>query len=272
MKANNIPMIESIEKISQSEFDYLKKHGFCYVKIGNEIESAIKRITCIGESYFRLPEEVKKQTAINTKHEGYLNHLDKGYDAIERYVFRGGKLPKELVSVETDMITIRQHFTEKIGLALLKLLFNKLGIEQYYLSAIKSPSYTLSLIYYPPVSESVGRRLKSHEDTVLLTILVINQPGLQCLVGEEWINVYPKHGYVLVNLGRSLEMMTNKDCCAATHRVNVLAGESRFSLATFLAPNFDSPLINYKTGEQYYESFESFLNEHLKTVYPERKK
>lgn len=82
-----------------------------------------------------------------------------------------------------------------------------------------------------------------HQDTGFLTILYIDQPGLEALTPVGWQSIDPVEGHFVVNFGASLEHLTatwRRPVHAILHRVRRChpepGREDRFSFAAFANP------------------------------------
>jgi len=84
--------------------------------------------------------------------------------------------------------------------------------------------------------------LGPHTDPGVLTLLLQDQTGgLQTESREEgWIDVPPRPGTIVVNLGDSLQVWTNDQYRAAVHRVSPMTSSDRYSIPFFLNPSFDA--------------------------------
>lgn len=148
-------------------------------------------------------------------------------------------------------------------------IFEAEGIDSFYKNTVSNYTASLSFIYYPYIqSTTLERKLKAHKDFVLITVLYITKPVLSLYVNENWYAIDPKPGYVVVNIGNSLEIMTGHTYNSSLHRVHPPIDQDRLSISLFFGPNFDIPICNYKTGEQHYKNFQSLLEEQAKIVYP----
>lgn len=91
--------------------------------------------------------------------------------------------------------------------------------------------------YCPQPELTIG--ISGHVDPGVLTVLVQNEvAGLQVKVGEDWVDVDPVEGAIVVNIGDILQMMSNGKYKSVEHRVmaNPLP-EARVSIAVFLNPS-----------------------------------
>ena len=102
--------------------------------------------------------------------------------------------------------------------------------------------------------------LGPHTDPGVLTLLLQDDTGgLQTESREEgWIDVPPRPGTIVVNLGDSLQVWTNDRYRAAVHRVTPMNDSDRFSIPFFLHPSFDAviePIPELCEGAPRYRPF-----------------
>ncbi len=118
-----------------------------------------------------------------------------------------------------------------------------LGLDQGFLRARfgRYPFSLVKLISYPPTPDG-GAGVNAHHDAGFLTLLMQHEVGgLQVLnPDDEWIDVPPTDGALVVNLGEMLQEMTGNYFVATTHRV--ITGEARFSSAWFHGPELTTSL------------------------------
>jgi isopenicillin N synthase-like dioxygenase len=109
------------------------------------------------------------------------------------------------------------------------------------------PHYLVKLIRYPgrdltQADQGVG----AHKDAELITLLQQQEPGLQVETAQGWIDVPPRPGTFVVNIGEQLELASDGYLRATLHRVvTPPAGSERISAAFFLGARLDAtvPLL-----------------------------
>ncbi|RMI28071.1 isopenicillin N synthase family dioxygenase [Nocardia stercoris] len=106
--------------------------------------------------------------------------------------------------------------------------------------ATKTPSQ-LRLIHYweDPAAEDV-QGIGAHTDFECFTLLKPTAPGLEVLNGAgEWIDVPPLPDTFVINVGDMLELWTNGEFVATTHRVRKVT-EERYSFPLFFNVDYDT--------------------------------
>lgn len=130
---------------------------------------------------------------------------------------------------------------------------------------------SLSLIYYLLCQDNSERRLIEHVDSVPITLLFKNEEGLEIEIDSSWHAVALKENYIIVNIGKALQIMSGGQYRAIKHRVNVPFSVERLSIASFVAPDKMRALKNYKTNTVVYKRFQDYLTDELYKVYPPTK-
>lgn len=102
--------------------------------------------------------------------------------------------------------------------------------------------------------------LGHHTDPGVLTLLLQDDTGgLQAQSLEHgWINVEPRPGTVVVNLGDTMQVWTNDRYKAAVHRVVPMTSQSRYSIPFFSNPTRDcviEPIAELTSSGPRYRSF-----------------
>lgn len=126
---------------------------------------------------------------------------------------------------------------------LMGLLALGLGLDEGHFRRLfgERPLPFVKLISYPttPAGEA---GVNAHHDAGFLTILMQHGVGgLQALNPDgEWVDVPPRPGAFVVNLGEILQALTGNYFVATTHRV--VAAEPRFSSAYFHGPDLRTVL------------------------------
>ena len=105
------------------------------------------------------------------------------------------------------------------------------------------PHVLVKLIRYPGREATEGDHgVGAHKDAGLLTLLLQDdQGGLQVETEGGWVDVIPRPGTLVVNIGELLELASDGYLRATLHRVvSPPAGIERFSAAFFLSARLDA--------------------------------
>lgn len=102
----------------------------------------------------------------------------------------------------------------RLGEELMGLLCEGLGLEDArVLREMSCLDRRIMVAHYYPYcpQPELTTGLTSHTDPGLLTVLVQNEvPGLQVKFGEEWVDVEPVEGAIVINIGDILQVITGK--------------------------------------------------------------
>jgi isopenicillin N synthase-like dioxygenase len=243
-------------------FFYATGHGFTT----KEFETVLTQ----GLSFFALPlEEKTRILSPDVDTPGFVRtggidpeqNRDKAVDIKERLSLarelrpgeqpransRTGKSqwpPRELLAAFEptlkDYIARLQRVTEALNHAFALSLDLP---EDYFDTLYLHPDTTLTMNFYPPVDPS---KLKTaqwsfspHADYTAFTVLLQDQSGgLQARNSAgEWIDVTPKEGTFVVNVGNLLARWTNDLYSSTLHRALHIGNDPRISAAFFVYPD-----------------------------------
>ncbi|XP_052168793.1 2-oxoglutarate-dependent dioxygenase 11-like [Oryza glaberrima] len=124
-----------------------------------------------------------------------------------------------------------------LTMRLLRFMASDLGVEEEpLLAAFRGKRQSTALHHYPPCrhpEKVIG--IAPHSDGFGLTLLlqVDDTPGLQVSNGGRWHPVRPLPGAFIINIGESLEVLTNGLYRSVFHRVVVDAERDRVTVAVF---------------------------------------
>lgn len=136
----------------------------------------------------------------------------------------------------------------------------------------------MALNYYPPCPQpDLTYGLPGHTDGNLITILLQDEvAGLQVLRNDQWVAVDPVPNTFIVNIGDSMQALSNDNYKSVLHRAVVNCEKERISIPTFYCPSPDAvigPAPELVTDDQpavyrkftYAEYYEKFWNRGLAT-------
>ncbi|KAJ8564782.1 hypothetical protein K7X08_001242 [Anisodus acutangulus] len=128
----------------------------------------------------------------------------------------------------------------KIGEELMGLLCEGLGVNKGRLKELSCLDARIMAAHYYPYcpQPELTKGLTPHTDPGVLTVLVQNEvTGLQVKFGEDWVDLEPIPGAIVINIGDILQIISNDEYKSVEHRV--LANpfqEPRVSVAVFFNP------------------------------------
>lgn len=126
--------------------------------------------------------------------------------------------------------------------------------ETFFDRFVTAPPSQLRMLHYPPNPDAqVKVGIGAHTDYECFTILLPTAPGLEVMNGDgAWIDAPPRAGCFVVNIGDTLEMWTNGELTATSHRVRKVR-EERFSFPLFFSCDYDvevQPLPQFISPER----------------------
>ncbi|XP_020550679.1 1-aminocyclopropane-1-carboxylate oxidase homolog 11-like [Sesamum indicum] len=146
----------------------------------------------------------------------------------------------EITEYMNQMINVRDVLSE--------LLSEALGLSRDFLERLQCmKSEYLSCLYYPPCPEP-DRTLGTvkHSDPTILTVLVQDDSGgLQIHHHDDWLDVPPVQGALIINIGDFLQLITNDKFKSVEHRVLARSKGTRVSAACFFYPSSEQIMKAY---------------------------
>jgi isopenicillin N synthase-like dioxygenase len=236
----------------------VRESGFFYA-VGHRVPEVDRQgLIASARRFFSLPLETKMRWYIgNSKHH-------KGYVPEGEEVFEGGTmdrkeafdlgcdLPEDDPDVLAGTPTLGPNVWPEVegfrqdvqtyyrsAAAFGRVLFRgfalALGMEQdFFDHVITKPPSQLRLLHYPYNPDGADAPgIGAHTDYECFTILLPMAPGLEVLNGAgEWVDAPPLDGAFIVNIGDMMEIFTNGEYVATSHRVRSVR-EERYSFPMF---------------------------------------
>ncbi len=260
-----------------------REHGF-FLVVGHGVDGLIDRTWAQTRRFFAADPPVRQR--ITRSEENPLGYFDRELtkrrrDHKEVFDFIDPELPARFqrnrwpAGLDGFEDTMTEFFGAMAGLATeaARLVHRALGMPDGSAgdSCGTRSTSTVRLNHYPvgdPVAAAdrdhlapLGdHALGDHTDPGVLTLLLQDDTGgLQAATrAGDWIDVPPRPGTIVVNLGDVMQVWTNDRYRAAVHRVVPMTERSRFSIPFFSNPARDAvvaPVDELADGVPRYRPF-----------------
>jgi isopenicillin N synthase-like dioxygenase len=243
--------------------------GFFYVS-GHGVEAQLQRLLMeTAQRFFSLPAPDKHAIEmLNSPHF-------RGYNRVASELTRGRPDWREQIDIGAERAALPRHpnspawarlqgpnqwpaalpelrpvagrwqaAANQVLVRLLHALALALGQPADALESLyrDDPHYLVKLIRYPGRDQTgADQGVGAHKDAELITLLQQDAPGLQVETSQGWIDVPPRPGTFVVNIGEQLELASDGYLRATMHRVlTPPAGTERISAALFLGARLDA--------------------------------
>ena len=244
--------------------------GFFYVTGHGYTAEELNAVLTQGLGFFALPlEEKMKVLSPNVDSPGFVRtggmdpekNRDKVVDIKERYSLTRELRPGEPARPDArvgktqwpsrDLLpefepTLRNYVArlERVTEALNHAFALSLDLPEDYFDALYGcPDMALTMNFYPPVDpaklKATQWSFSPHADYSAFTVLLQDQSGgLQARNSAgDWIDVTPKPGTFVVNVGNVLQRWTNDLYSSTLHRALHIGNDPRISAAFFVYPD-----------------------------------
>ncbi|MBU2884589.1 isopenicillin N synthase family oxygenase [Gilvimarinus agarilyticus] len=263
------------QKVANELGDAARDVGFLYIT-GHGVAPEIRqRLIDRAQEYFARPLDEKMRFYIgqSENHSGYVPEgeeklgngapdFKEAYDVNYDYLSEQGRHPMLGPNQWPDAPGFKEDVQAyyRAALKVADTLFRgfalALGLEEDALSRnVNHPPSQLRMIHYPFNAEAPSDRpgIGAHTDYECFTILLPTAPGLEVINGAgEWIDVPLQDDAFVINIGDMLEVLSNGQFVATSHRVRKVK-EERYSFPLFCACDYETeiaPIASLPKGRQ----------------------
>ena len=259
---------------SSNSFAEAINDGFFLLKIPEYIDLSpgIK----LSESFYQESNKADAYTGFKNKKNIY---FDREHFQTE-HILLDQNHRKDLFPEELNVLC---NMMDKIGTIVLQYVFQQLEIPKHDWFKISGGSIEskgtqwFACSHYRTNLRRPG--CATHKDTGFITVLFINQSGLEAFIEDQWVDIIPTEGYFVINFGASLEILTKYlkyPVKAILHRVKEVVYQKgvkdRYSFASFLNSPANLDLYQYDKDKslKVYMPVQQFLDEFNKTVWNDK--
>ncbi|KAG6732630.1 hypothetical protein I3843_01G179900 [Carya illinoinensis] len=147
-------------------------------------------------------------------------------------------MPEELPEACRGVLMEYSKQVMKLGFSLFELLSEALGLNPNHLNEMDCAEGLAVICHYYPACPQPELTLgtSKHSDNDFLTVLLQDHiGGLQVLHNNQWVDVHPVPGALVVNIGDLLQLISNDKFKSVVHRVLASNEGPRVSVACFFS-------------------------------------
>ncbi|SEH87462.1 Isopenicillin N synthase [Mycolicibacterium rutilum] len=246
------------ERVAQQIGAAAREVGFFYITGSGVGEALFERLLAAAKAFFALPvdEKMRSYIGLSRCHRGYVPVGEEGVETGTADFKEAFDTALDLPADDPDYLAgnpmlgpntwpdlpgfaeaVTDYYTAVLAEGRRLLWAFAVALDEdpdtFSRYATKTPSQ-LRLVHYPYNPDVTDRPgIGAHTDYECFTLLKPTAPGLEVLNGDgKWIDVPPIEGSFVVNIGDMLELWTNGEFVATSHRVRKVA-EERYSFPLF---------------------------------------
>ncbi|XP_062108609.1 protein SRG1 [Humulus lupulus] len=264
--SSNIPIID-FHKLSNGTKDEVLSEllqlstacdewGFFQVINHGIDQSLVEQIEKVSKGFFMLPLAEKQEYAmapgtIQGYGQAFVFSEDQKLDwcnmfalGVEPKFIRSPKLWPKNPAKFSDTVDLYSKEVRKLCQSLLKYIAMTLGLKKDIFNEMFGAAVqAIRMNYYPPCSRpDLVLGLSPHSDGSALTVLQESKGssvGLQIFKDNKWVSVQPISNALVVNIGDTIEVLTNGRYKSVEHRAVTHKQKDRLSIVTFYAPSYE---------------------------------
>ncbi|KAK9829658.1 hypothetical protein WJX72_007150 [[Myrmecia] bisecta] len=253
--------------------------GFFYVSNHGVSDDLVQRQFAQWHQFFNLPECTKLALKAGKSNRGYypvgagsaknpfgLGDRKEGFNiyGFESDLdlpFHGRNVWPDEAVLQGFKATMLQYYDAMHAVAdrVLRLIALALDLPaDWFADKFDKPAANIRCVHYVEDANDPDKGIfgvGAHTDWGMLTVLATDDvPGLQIHVNGEWVDVPPRNGTFIVNLGDMTHRWTNGRFRSTLHRVVKRDSCERYSSPFFLAPNWDAKIDSTEATQRRCES------------------
>ncbi|KAK3189768.1 hypothetical protein Dsin_029329 [Dipteronia sinensis] len=218
--------------------------------------SLLESIEMVAKDFFMLPlEEKQKYPMAPGTVQGYgqafvfsenqkLDWCNMFALGVEPHYIRNPKLWPSKPADFSETLESYSREVRKLCQNLLRYIAVSLGLkEDVFEEMFGVAVQAVRMNYYPPCSRpDLVMGLSPHSDGSALTILQQGKGssvGLQILKDNTWVPVQPIPNALVINIGDTIEVLSNGKYKSVEHRAVTHKEKDRLSIVTFYAPSYE---------------------------------
>ncbi|KAM3251183.1 protein SRG1 [Capsicum annuum] len=261
---DNIPIINMESLSLGDEFEFKKFDSACrewgfFQLINHGVnDSVIDKVKKDTQDFFNLPlEDKKKLKQMDGDLDGYgqafvvsedqkLDWADMFFLTTNPPYLRKQHIFSRLPQQFRGTVELYAAELKILALKIIDFLATTLNMEEEYIKELFGEGrQSMRMNYYPPCPQPdkvIG--VTPHSDAAALTILLqLNQmEGLQIKKDGVWIPISPLPHAFVINIGDTLEIVTNGAYLSIEHRAMVNSEKERLSIATFYSTKLEGQI------------------------------
>ena len=256
---------EGVQAVAEKLGRAAREVGFCYITGHGILESTFDGLLDASQRFFAQPLAEKMNVYIgkSRNHRGYVPEGEEVFAAGSKDRKEAYDLGRDLPADDPDYLggnpllgpnqwpaltgfreaaTAYYDAAFAAGRVLMRGFAMALGeAPDFFEPYLRKPPSQLRLIHYPYNRDAEGRPgIGSHTDYECVTLLRGTAPGLEVLNSAgQWIDAPPVPGALIINIGDMMEILTNGDFVATSHRVRPVK-EERYSFPLFFSVDYDT--------------------------------